>query len=117
MNIFLNWIYGNAVAYLDNIFQINLSNNGIPINYNYFLFSINHTGRGTDHASSFKMDYCKIIRDNILIRYYVPCYSTTTVTNADNEQVPENTKGLYDLIEGKFYTNQGTGDFIAGPDI
>ena len=25
--------------------------------------------------------------------------------------------GLYDTVEGKFYTNKGTGIFIAGPDV
>ena len=24
--------------------------------------------------------------------------------------------GLYDLVEGKFYSNQGTGSFVAGPE-
>ena len=49
---------------------------------------------------------------------FAPCYSTTTVTNVDNVQVQANTKGLYDLVEGKFYTNKGTGDdFIAGPEV
>ena len=42
-----------------------------------------------------------------LIMNLVPCYNKL-----------DNVKGLYDLIEGNFYTNQGKGDdFIAGPDI
>lgn len=52
---------------------------------------------------------------------FIPCYSTTTVTNAEGSLVPANTKGLYDLVEGKFYTNantsEGAVDFIAGPDV
>ena len=52
-------------------------------------------------------------------RNFIPCYSTTNVTNAEGVQVPANTKGLYDLVEGKFYTNKNTSgeDFIAGPDV
>lgn len=28
----------------------------------------------------------------------------------------DNVLGMYDLVSGQFFTNQGTGDFIAGPD-
>ena len=59
-----------------------------------------------------------IYDDDELVRKYIPCYSTTTVTDANGKQCPTGTKGLYDLVEGKFYTNQGTGDdFIAGPEV
>lgn len=65
------------------------------------------------------MYYCKIKNDDVLIRNFIPCKATTTTTNANDIEVPENTKGLYDLVEGKFYTNQNTigDDFIAGPDV
>ena len=63
------------------------------------------------------MKYCKIIRNNVSIKHFIPCKSTTTTINADGDTVPQNTKGLYDIVEGKFYTNQGTGEFIAGPDV
>ena len=57
-------------------------------------------------------------KNNELVRNFIPCYSTTSVINVDGNSVPTNTKGLYDLVEGKFYTNQGSGDdFIAGPDV
>lgn len=62
--------------------------------------------------------YAKFYNNNgIALKKFIPCYSTVTVTNADGVQVPANTKGMYDLVEGKFYTNQGTGEFIAGPDV
>lgn len=47
----------------------------------------------------------------------IPCYSTTTVTDVNNQQCPKDTIGLYDLVEGKFYTNQGTGEFLKGKDL
>ncbi len=50
--------------------------------------------------------------------HFIPCYSTTTVTDANGTQKPANTKGLYDTVDGKFYTNQGGGaDFTAGPNV
>ena len=65
-----------------------------------------------------KFYYCKILDNETLIRNFIPCYSTTTVTDANGVQKPANTKGLYDTVEGKFYTNQGSGaDFTAGPNL
>ena len=96
-----------------------LDNNGVkPINFNYLLFAINNNGI-IDRKSSFKMNSCKILENNQLIRYYIPCYSVTNVINSNSNSVPANTKGLYDLVEGKFYTNQNTSgnDFTVGPDV
>lgn len=60
----------------------------------------------------------KIYNGDMLVRNFIPCYSTTTVTDANGTQKPANTKGLYDTVEGKFYTNQGSGaDFTAGPNV
>lgn len=88
------------------------------INYNYVLFAINNHGIVENNAS-FKMNYCNISNNNTLTRNYIPCYSTTTVTNVDGKQCSSGTKGLYDLVEGKFYTNQNSSgeDFKAGPDV
>ena len=93
--------------------------NGNEINYNYLLFTNWNGNNWTTAASSFKMQYCKIIKDGVLIRNLIPCKSTTTVANAYGIDVPANTKGLYDLVGGKFYTNQNTSgnDFTAGPDV
>ena len=107
----------NGVAYLDNYLQINLANNGNKISKNYILFSNMNGNEWTKAASSFSMKYCKIIKDEVLIRNFVPCYSTTTVEDVNGKSCPKGTKGLYDTVKGKFYTNQGTGEFIAGPDV
>ncbi len=65
-----------------------------------------------------KVFEAKIYENNIMIRNYIPCYCTATVTDANGTQCPSGTKGLYDLVHNQFYTNQGSGDdFIAGPDI
>jgi len=90
------------------------------VNYNYYLFAKNKCGTA-DGKSKFKMNYCKISNDDSLIHYFIPCYSITAITNADGNPVPADTKGLYDLVEGKFYTNANTAvdavDFIAGPEV
>lgn len=68
--------------------------------------------------STMQLYFLKMYNDGTIVRNFIPCYSTTIVTNSDGVQVPANTKGLYDLVEGKFYTNKGTeDDFIAGPEV
>lgn len=50
--------------------------------------------------------YCKIYNGTTLIRKLIPC-----VRQSDSEA------GFYDLANSKFYTNSGTGTFIAGPSL
>lgn len=49
---------------------------------------------------------CKARLNGELIREFVPCYR-----KSDGEV------GLYDLVEGKFYQNSGTGTFSKGADV
>lgn len=106
----------SSIGRIDENSQV-LDNNGVkPINFNYFLFASNNNGK-IDQNASFKMNSCKILENNQLIRHYIPCYSITNAINTNENLVSANTKGLYDLVEGKFYTNKGRGDFIAGPEV
>ena len=41
-----------------------------------------------------------------LKRNFIPCYRKS-----------DNVIGMYDLVEEKFYTNQGNGEFLKGRDI
>ena len=43
---------------------------------------------------------------NSLLRELIPCYRKS-----------DNKPGLYDLVNNQFYTNQGTGEFITGPEV
>lgn len=45
----------------------------------------------------------KIYESDVLVKHYIPCYR-----NSDNEV------GLYEIINGEFFTNQGTGAFTYG---
>ena len=49
---------------------------------------------------------CQISEGTNLVRNLIPCYR-----NSDN------VVGLYDIVNNVFYTNDGTGDFIAGPVV
>ena len=82
--------------------------------YNYSLFKIYNIN---DYYSSAKLYSYRAYHNDQLIRDMIPCYSTTTVTNVNNRQCLAGTIGLYDLVEGKFYTNQGSGTFSKGNDV
>ena len=83
-----------------------------------YIFARNYGGNADGCASWKVYGYLKLFDSNgKILKFFIPCYSTTTVTDVDGVQVPANTKGMYDTVEGKFYTNQGTGDFIAGPEV
>ena len=45
----------------------------------------------------------KFYDDDILMRDFIPCYRKS-----------DNVVGMYDLVEDKFHTNQGTGEFLKG---
>ena len=48
--------------------------------------------------------YAKIWNNDVLVRNFIPAKR-----NSDN------VFGMYDTVTNTFFTNQGTGDFIAGP--
>lgn len=56
-------------------------------------------------AASLKIYSCKIYNNGTLVRNFVP------VKNSSG------TLGLYDTVNGAFYTNAGSGTFTAGADI
>ena len=69
-----------------------------------------------DCLATVKLKEIHIEYDNN-IKNFVPCYCTTAVTDVNGRQCQSGTIGLYDTVEGKFYTNQGTGTFLKGNDI
>ena len=50
-----------------------------------------------------RLYYLKLYDNNVLVRDFIPCYR-----NSDN------VLGLYDLVNGVFYTNAGSGTFTYG---
>ena len=69
---------------------------------NEFIFCCNKTGTG-NNFTRYKLYKCQIFNNGTgeMYRNFVPCKR-----KADDEA------GLYDLVNGVFYTNQGTGSFI-----
>ena len=87
------------VATIDST-SVNMDANNIRlINYKYFLFALD-ISNSIYNRSWFRMNYCKIMNNDIIIRDYIPVL--------DNNNVP----CLYDTVTGNTFYNQGTGDFL-----
>ena len=56
--------------------------------------------RTSTFTEPIKIYECKLYNGGTLVRYFVPCYRNT-----------DNVVGFYDLVNGVFYANEGTGSF------
>jgi hypothetical protein len=94
----------NSLAYQDNNSQTLYFGNG-ESTYNLYLFARNNLGTASQLMKG-KIFYFKYYNNNNLVRNFVPCYRKA-----------DNVAGLYDLVNGVFYTNAGTGTFIVGGNV
>ena len=98
----------NLHFYIDGVDQgVCADDSSLQSNDKIYLFT--HSGKNNlpMTISYIKLYFCQIYDSNsILIRDFVPCYR-----KADGEI------GLYDLVNGVFYTNAGTGTFIKGGNV
>ena len=69
-----------------------------------YMYALNLLGTAAAF-SKIKIKYFQIYDNDTLVRDFVPVL--------DKDDIP----CMYDKVERKFYYNQGTGDFIAGPII
>ena len=72
--------------------------------YSLYLFSNNNAG-ATGAGASISIYSCKIYDNGTLVRDFIPARNSS------------GTFGLYDTVNGIFYTNAGTGTFVAGAEI
>ena len=73
------------------------------VQYPLYLMARNFANSGAAEFTSGNLYYCKIYENDNLIRDFVPCIN------------PSNEVGLYDIINNKFYGNDGTGILQSGP--
>lgn len=77
--------------------QVQGTSSGYPLtSYNLFLFA-NNAGTTAKQFGKIKLYSCKIYKDNVLVRDFIP---VTTTEHC-----------LLDRVSGVFYYNQGTGTF------
>ena len=68
---------------------------------NMFLLALNNAG-SANYFLNAKLYSCDIYDNDVLVRDFVPCKN------------PSGVIGLYDVVNGVFYQNAGTGEFTAG---
>ena len=69
--------------------------------YNVYNASSGFSDLGQSYIKLFSF---QIWDNDVMVRNFVPAKDSSNVV------------GMYDLVEGKFYTNQGTGTFVAGAE-
>lgn len=85
---------------LNNLYSSSTEVNSSFIGQNLQLFRLD-----TRYYFTGRLYYLKIYDNKSLVREFVPCKD------------PNEVVCLYDKVECKYYYNQGTGDFIAGPEV
>lgn len=100
--------YNGSVSTKSGIYQTSTASSTVG---HIFIFSNHNSDRGSSNSAtqyisamrlySFQIyDYGKLVRD------FIPVKRNT-----------DNVVGLYDKLNGNFYTNKGTGNFIAGREL
>ena len=77
-----------------------------------YIFAIGNNTSVDNRNAHLKLYNFRLYEENQIVRRFIPCYKKAKNTE-------ENKPGLYDLVEGKFYTNQVTtgNDFIVGENV
>ena len=105
--------YANSIMEIDfsptyltlNDRTFNHTSNTRTVNYNLYIFAGNHANT-VYYQATMKLTYFKIYDEDILVRDFIPV-----------KRKSDDVICLYDKVSKEFFTNQGTGDFIAGPEI
>lgn len=96
----LNYL-NSRKANMDGLNDYELSDIYTNFTYSLIMFGRNNAGNITSSAQ--KIYGCKISNGEQVVRDFKPCYRKS-----------DNVAGMYDLVEQKFYTNSGTGEFAVG---
>lgn len=74
--------------------------------YNVYLFAINAAGVVSSKRFYGRIHSCQIYDNGTLVRDFVPC-----------RREFDGKLGMLDLVSNKFFTNRGTGEFVAGEEV
>ncbi len=96
----------NLKTSVDGIEQSIKSLSDYSITHSMYLFANYSSNTSVEGYCHQKLYSCKLYDNNTLIRDFVP-----VKRNSDN------VIGLFDIANNKFYTNKGTGTFIAGTGV
>lgn len=96
-----------AKMYVDNVITAELSDYDFQSTQNLWIFASYRSenyGGPIENVGYYRLHSFKIYDDNNLVRDYIPAIDESGVAC------------LYDKVENKYYYNQGTDEFIAGPE-
>ena len=74
--------------------------------YPFYLFAYNNGGTVNTSYIGGVIYYMYIYEKNIIVKKFIPCYRKS-----------DDVIGLYDTVNGRFYTNSGTGTFVKGNNV
>lgn len=97
LNFTHNKLIINSTAY--NLKTTTFTTSLVPM----YLFSFRRS-TGNAGVSSIRLYGCQILEGSTLVRNFIPA-----------KRANDSVLGLYDTVNGVFYTNTGSGSFIAGP--
>lgn len=92
-----------GVLSVDGIQVHSVASSEFTVPYSLFLFTFGSFETGSDFQAHAKLYSCKIYDNGTLVRDFVPA------------KYFNGKLGLYDIVNGAFYENAGTGSFTGGP--
>lgn len=96
----------NSIKRDGNVLGVFSAQNLRDTSYNITIFNLSNGRDGMDERTAkIKAKYWIIKDGDTIIRNYIPCISPTNVV------------GMYDTVEGKFYSSPNGVAFIAGPVV
>lgn len=93
-------LYVNGVLKYNNAIDSNITTNA-----NMTLFALDADGNMQGYAYA-KLYSMSIWQNNTMVRNFIPAKRNSN-----------NAVGMYDTVSQTFFTNAGTGEFIAGPEV
>lgn len=101
------WILNNLNTGTSNSFNITNQKVSATLPLGLFCYMANDPSQTNTYTHYDLMVYsCGIYENGTLVKAFIPCYRKS-----------DKVAGMYDLVNNEFYTNQGNGEFIAGPEI
>jgi len=96
--------FNRTKLYLDSQLLHTFNNASFTTTSSMLLFG--GMSEGNIGSKPWKIFYCSVFINDVLVRDFIPCYRKV-----------DGVIGMYDLVNNQFYTNNGTGVFVAGPKV
>ncbi len=100
----------------DKLFAVNNDTFSVGVDFGLFRM-IQETGPNNSWVTQAKLYYFKMYQGGLLVRDFIPCYTLATIPGSQTAtglSYSAGKVGLFDLVGGKFYTDELGGNFIKG---